>query len=61
MNYRLNKNHFILRKKGLPSGAFRRIGSTDQRCTDDDMHVFYQDTDSYDQTPGKRNIYCRCG
>ena len=40
-------------KKGLPSGAFRRIGSTDQHCTDDDMHVFYQDTGSYDQTPVK--------
>jgi len=40
-------------KKGLPSGAFRRIGSTDQHCTDDDMHVFYQDTGSYDQTPIK--------
>lgn len=40
-------------KKGLPSGALRRIGSTDQHCTDDDMHVFYQDTGSYDQTPRK--------
>lgn len=40
-------------KKGLPHGAFRRIGSTDQHCTDDDMHVFYQDTGSYDQTPVK--------
>lgn len=40
-------------KKGLPSGALRRIGSTDQHCTDDDMHVFYQDTGSYDQTPVK--------
>ena len=41
-------------KKGLPSGAFRRIGATDQHCTDDDMHVFYQDTgSSYDQTPVK--------
>lgn len=28
--------------QGLPRGAFRRIGSTDQRCTDDDMAVFYQ-------------------
>jgi ATP-dependent DNA helicase RecG len=27
---------------GLPRGAFRRIGSTDQRCTDDDLAVFYQ-------------------
>ena len=40
-------------KKGLPSGALRRIGSTDQHCTDDDMHVFYQDSSSYDQTPVK--------
>jgi ATP-dependent DNA helicase RecG len=40
-------------KKGLPSGAFRRIGSTDQHCTEDDMHVFYQDKGSYDQTPIK--------
>lgn len=28
--------------QGLPKGAFRRIGSTDQRCTDDDLAVFYQ-------------------
>ena len=41
------------KSKGLPSGALRRIGSTDQHCTDDDMHVFYQDTGSYDQTPVK--------
>lgn len=27
---------------GLPRGAFRRIGSTDQRCTEDDMAIFYQ-------------------
>ena len=33
---------------GLPSGALRRIGSTDQHCTEDDMHIFYQDTTSYD-------------
>ncbi|MBU1720793.1 MAG: putative DNA binding domain-containing protein [Bacteroidetes bacterium] len=37
--------------EGLPSGAFRRIGSTDQHCTEDDMHVFYQGSESYDQTP----------
>ena len=41
------------KSKKLPSGAFRRIGATDQRCTDDDMHVFYLDTGSYDQTPVK--------
>ena len=36
---------------GLPSGAMRRIGSTDQHCTEDDMQVFYQDSTSFDQTP----------
>ena len=34
------------KSKGLPSGAFRRIGSTDQHCTDDDMHEFYRETGS---------------
>lgn len=28
--------------QGLPRGAYRRIGSTDQRCTDDDLKAFYQ-------------------
>ena len=28
--------------QGLPRGAYRRIGSTDQRCTEDDLAVFYQ-------------------
>jgi len=32
----------FFKAKGLPRGAFRRIGSTDQHCTDDDMAVFYQ-------------------
>ncbi|TVQ35105.1 MAG: transcriptional regulator [Wenzhouxiangella sp.] len=27
---------------GLPRGAYRRIGSTDQRCTEDDLAIFYQ-------------------
>ncbi len=37
---------------GLPRGAFRRIGSTDQRCQDDDLAVFYQSrhTTFYDAT-----------
>lgn len=26
---------------GLPNGAYRRISSSDQRCTDDDLYVFY--------------------
>lgn len=29
------------KNQGLPRGAFRRIGPTDQRCTEDDMQVFY--------------------
>ena len=28
--------------QGTPRGAYRRIGSSDQRCTDDDMLVFYE-------------------
>lgn len=35
-------------KRGLPQGAFRRIGSSDHHCTEDD--VFYQQTDSFDQS-----------
>lgn len=29
-------------KEGLPGGAYRRIGSTDQHCTDDDIALLYQ-------------------
>ncbi len=40
------------KKQGLPSGAFRRIGSTDMHCTEDDMQIFYNNLGkSYDQTP----------
>lgn len=40
------------KKYGLPRGAFRRIGSTDQRCTEDDLLVFYSDKThrSFDET-----------
>lgn len=31
----------FFKKRGLPKGAFRRIGSTDQSCTEDDLRVFY--------------------
>lgn len=31
------------KRQGLPKGAFRRVGSTDQHCTEDDLLVFYQD------------------
>ena len=32
----------FFKAQGLPKGAFRRISSTDQHCTDDDLAVFYQ-------------------
>ena len=31
-----------LKAQGLPRGAFRRIGSTDQRCSEDDLIALYQ-------------------
>jgi len=30
------------KSQGLPRGAFRRIGPTDQHCTEDDLLVFYE-------------------
>ena len=41
--------HF--KNQPLPQGARRRIGSTDQRCTDDDLIVFYQNRrgESFDE------------
>lgn len=38
------------KREGLPQGAFRRIGSTDHRCTEDDLSLFYQGTTSYDSS-----------
>lgn len=42
----------FFRAQGLPKGALRRISSTDQHCTDDDLAVFYQgrQTESFDAT-----------
>lgn len=37
------------KSEGLPRGAWRRIGSTDQRCTEEDLAVFYTDADSFDR------------
>ena len=31
-----------LKNLGLPRGAYRRIGSSDQHCTEDDLPVFYK-------------------
>lgn len=38
------------KKDGLPRGAYRRIGSSDQTCTDDDLFIFYNKEDSFDNT-----------
>ncbi|MCK6680811.1 MAG: putative DNA binding domain-containing protein [Thermoanaerobaculia bacterium] len=40
----------FFKSQGLPRGAFRRIGSVDQRCTDDDIATLYQgrQTETYD-------------
>ena len=35
-------------KDGLPKGIYRRIGSSDQRCTEDDLYVFYSREDAAD-------------
>lgn len=42
----------FFKAQGLPKGAFRRISSTDQHCTDDDLAVFYQgrQIESFDAT-----------
>ena len=36
---------------GLPKGIYRRIGSSDQRCTEDDLYVFYSREDPADKAP----------
>ena len=35
-------------KRGLPEGAFRRIGPSDEKCSEEDMYLFYQSADIYD-------------
>ena len=42
-----------IKSKGLPTGAYRRIGSSDQHCTDDDVALFYQARDhhTFDEKP----------
>ena len=33
---------------GLPKGAWRRIGSTDHRCTEEDLHALFHEADDFD-------------
>lgn len=42
----------FFKAQGLPKGALRRISSTDQHCTEDDLAVFYQgrQQESFDGT-----------
>lgn len=42
----------FLKKHGLPRGAYRRVGSTDQQCTEDDLLALYQgrQVESFDCT-----------
>ncbi len=35
--------------QGLPRGAYRRIGSTDQHCSEEDMERFYSSSDAYEK------------
>ncbi len=46
----LQEKPIFFKAQGLPKGAFRRIGSIDQRCTDDDLALFYQgrQSDTFD-------------
>lgn len=40
------------KNEGLPRGAYRRIGSSDQRCTEDDLIIFYNNhNESFDNSP----------
>jgi ATP-dependent DNA helicase RecG len=37
-----NDKPVFFKKDGLPRGAYRRIGPTDQQCTDEDLCAFFQ-------------------
>lgn len=36
--------------KPLPQSAYRRIGPTDHKCSEDDLRIFYRDEDVYDRS-----------
>ena len=40
----------FFKNRGLPAGAFRRIGSSDQSCTEDDLYVFYNPAETLDSS-----------
>ena len=45
------------KSKGLPQGAWRRIGSSDQHCTEEDLYAFYQDNTSFDSSVVKNTSF----
>ncbi|MCF1713175.1 putative DNA binding domain-containing protein [Flavihumibacter sp. RY-1] len=44
----ISQKPLYFKNEGLPRGAYRRIGSSDQRCSDDDMILFYNQTETFD-------------
>lgn len=48
-----NQKPLYFKNEGLPRGAWRRIGSCDQRCSEDDLRLFYQTDQDLDQQPIK--------
>jgi ATP-dependent DNA helicase RecG len=40
----------FLKNKGLPQGAYRRIGAADHKCTEDDLVIFYQGNETLDKS-----------
>lgn len=40
----------FLKNKGLPQGAYRLIGSSDQQCAEDDLSLFYQNAEILDRS-----------
>lgn len=41
----------FFKSAGLPQGAFRRIGSTDQRCTEEELAAFFGSSEPFDGSP----------
>lgn len=39
-----------IKNKGLPQGAYRRIGAADLKGTEDDLSIYYNNTESFDNS-----------
>ncbi len=46
----LDQKPLYFKSEGLPQGAYRRIGPTDHRCTEDDLHLFYANEKTFDSS-----------